>query len=64
VWNLNDIENMEIENSNTENKKDSTNFGFSVEKVIVHAEPTNSPNHYNSFTDTSIDADKVLEVNF
>jgi hypothetical protein len=38
------------------------NYGFSIEKVIIHVEPEKSPNeHYNN-EQTSKNADAVLEV--
>lgn len=41
--------------------EESTNWGFTVEKIIVHSEPTNSPHHYNSMN-SSTDADVILQV--
>lgn len=39
-----------------------TNYGFAVEKIIILKEPTTDrPDHYNN-ANSSLDADKVLEV--
>ena len=78
MWNPADVSSDEKETgessdaSDKMNKKNKnngnamTNFGFSVEKVIIHTEPTpasapNAPPHYNSAT-SSTNADTVLEV--
>jgi hypothetical protein len=55
--------NYENENQNryTTVQEDPTNWGFTVEKIIVHSEPTNSPHHYNSMN-SSTDADVILQV--
>jgi hypothetical protein len=42
--------------------EDSTNYGFNIEKIIVHSEPTlNETDHYNS-PNSSTNADRILEV--
>lgn len=39
-----------------------TNYGFSVEKIIILVEPTTGrPDHYNN-ANSSVEADKILEV--
>lgn len=40
----------------------NTNYGFSIEKIIIHKEPTTDVyDHYNN-ANSSTNADKILEV--
>jgi hypothetical protein len=60
-WNMNKNYDNESPNQDATAQEDSTNWGFTVEKIIVHSEPTNSPHHYNSIN-SSTDADVILQV--
>ena len=46
---------------NADNEVSNINYGFVVEKVIVHVTPNTEENHYNSIENTD-SADEVLEV--
>lgn len=53
LWNVNE---------DFENPLYAANFGFSIEKIIVHTEPNLDRNdHYNS-PNASTNADRILEV--
>jgi hypothetical protein len=59
-WRLSSYENDDEES--IQRMMNNENYGFSIEKVIVHVEPEKSPNeHYNN-EKTSKSADVVLEV--
>ena len=52
VWNLDEVENESLR----------ANFGFSIEKIIVHKEPTvDVYDHYNN-ANSSRNAEVILEV--
>jgi disintegrin and metalloproteinase domain-containing protein 17 len=66
-WKLGDINQQKVENNDKEEEEPgtTTNYGFSIDKVIVLETPEPSANgennHYNN-KDTSKNADKVLEL--
>jgi len=59
VWNLNSYE----DESNALNSDQMSNYGFTIDKIIILKEPTsyNGNDHYNNMN-TSTSADKVLEL--
>ena len=54
VWN--------VQNEDDPSREDLTNYGFSIEKIIVHTEPTTDRfDHYNN-PNSSTNADRILEL--
>ena len=54
IWNLNDMD--------EENRVNVTDFGFSIDKIIVHTEPSDGLTEQYNYADSSTNADKILDV--
>ena len=40
----------------------ATNYGFYIDKIIVHSEPTLTANEHNNSANSSTNSDRILEV--